>query len=573
MIDHISLAVIKGSLEQITTEMDTILIRSAISPIIAETNDMANGIYHPITGETIAQGSLGLPVFLSNMQFAVQSVIKSVDDITDFKPGDVYILNDPYLGGTHLQDTQLVRPIFFDGELFCFLANTGHFMDIGGGTPGGWAPKATEIYQEGIIIPPVKLYSEGKLNEDLLKFFLKNIRLPEQVLGDIEAMNNALETGESRLVEVINRYGKKNVLACLDEMISRSEKQMASYILEIPDGIYRFEDYLDNDGVVDHPLKISLAIKVSGSKMDFDFTGTDPFSVGPMNLSYSTTVCACNIALKHIFPDVPVNGGTFKSINFIIPEGSILYAKPPNSVSGYTEVLGRVIDVCFGALEKAVPEKVPAASFGTTGVMTIGGFHPQTEKYFVGVFPYPGGYGGSKESDGLVHGNTPQSMANFMSIESSEHRYPVMFECFQLREGSAGAGYHRGGPGTSYTIRSLSEQLVVSVLGDRAKYQPFGISGGKSAQPNKIVFHLQAGDEIPEMVTKIDKQILKIGESIEVHSPGGGGYGDPMTRPPELVLEDLNNRYITAEQARNDYGLTFRSKISQHGLEYFELDK
>lgn len=572
MIDHISLAVIKGSLEQVTNEMDTILIKSSLSPIIAETNDMANGIYHPKTGETIAQGSLGLPVFLSNMQFAVQSVIKSVNDVSNFKPGDIFILNDPYLGGTHLQDTQFVRPIFYDGELFCFLANTGHFMDIGGGTPGGWAPTATEIYQEGIMLPPVKLYSEGKLNEDLLKFFLKNIRLPEQVLGDIEAMRNALETGESRLVEVIDRYGKSDVIACLDEMISRSEKQMASYISEIPDGIYKFEDYLDNDGIVDTPFKICISIKVSGSKMEVDFTGTDPNTVGPMNLSYSTTVCACHIALKHVFPDVPVNGGTFKPINFIIPEGTLVYAKPPHSVSGYTEVLGRVIDVFFGALQKAVPEKVPAASFGTTGVMTIGGVHPETEKYYVGVFPYPGGYGGSKESDGLIHGNTPQSMANFMSIESSEHRYPIMFECFKLREGSAGSGYHRGGPGTSYTIRSLSDNMVVSIMGDRAKYQPFGIEGGKSSVSNKVVFHLESGDMIPEMQTKIDKQIVKRNDSIEVHSPGGGGHGDPFTRSPELVLEDLNNHFITEEQARLDYGIKFHKKVTEHGYVYYELD-
>lgn len=571
MIDNISLAVIKGSLEQVTNEMDTILIKSSLSPIIAETNDMANGIYHPITGETIAQGSLGLPVFLSNMQFAVQSVIKSVKDISEFKPGDVFILNDPYLGGTHLQDTQFVRPIFYKGELFCFLANTGHFMDIGGGTPGGWAPSATEIYQEGILIPPVKLYNRGILNEDLLKLFLKNIRLPQQVLGDIEAMKNALETGESRLIEVIDRYGKNDVLACLDEMIFRSEKQMASYISEIPDGTYSFEDYLDNDGVIDKPLKICISVEISGSKMEIDFTGTDPNTVGPMNLSYSTTVCACHIALKHIFPDVPVNGGTFKPISFNIPEGTLVYAKPPHSVSGYTEVLGRVIDVFFGALQKAVPDKVPAASFGTTGVVTMSGITPETDKYFVGVFPYPGGYGGSKETDGLIHGNTPQSMANFMSIESSEHRYPIMFECFKLREGSAGAGYHRGGPGSSYTIRSLSENIVVSIMGDRAKYQPFGIAGGKDAEPNKIVFHLRSGDKIPEMQTKVDKQILNKDESIEVHSPGGGGYGDPMTRQPELVLEDLNNRFITEEQAKNDYGLKFQMKRSDNGFVYYEL--
>lgn len=571
MIDNITLAVIRGSLEQVTNEMDTILIKSSLSPIIAETNDMANGIYHPLTGETIAQGSLGLPVFLSNMQFAVQAVLDSVTDTCEFKPGDIFMLNDPYLGGTHLQDTQLVKPVFYKGELFCFLANTGHFMDIGGGTPGGWAPKATEIYQEGIIVPPIKLYNEGKLNNDFLKTFLKNLRLPEQVLGDIEAMRNALETGETRLIEVIDRYGQKNVLACLNEMISRSEKQMESYIFEIPDGIYSFEDYLDNDGIVDEPLKICISIKVYGKRMEIDFSGTDSNTIGPMNLSYSTTVCACHIALKHIFPDIPVNGGTFKPIKFNIPEGTLVYAKSPHSVSGYTEVLGRVLDVCFGALQKAIPEKVPAASFGTTGVMTVSGVNPETDKYYVAVFPYPGGYGGSKETDGLVHGNTPQSMANFMSIESSEHRYPIMFEHFKIREGSGGAGYHRGGTGTSYSIRSLSDDVIVSIMGDRAKFQPFGISGGKSSVPNKVIFHLNDGDFIPEMQTKVDKQLLKKDETVEVHSPGGGGYGDPRKRLSELVLKDLNNGIITKEQAEKEYGIQVIDRTTENGYIFYEI--
>jgi len=565
MVDQITLSVIKGALEQATYDMDIVLIRSAMSPIIAETNDMANGIYHPVTGETIAQGSLGLPVFLSNMQFRVQSVLRMN---IDFKPGDIIFTNDPYLGGTHLQDAQFIRPVFYDGELFCFLSNTGHFMDIGGGTPGGWAPKATEIYQEGIIVPPVKLYQEGKLNEDLLNFFLRNVRLPEQIRGDMEAMKNALELGEARLIQIIERYGKDAVMTSLNELIVRSEKQMESYIEEIPDGVYTFEDYLDNDGIIDKPLKIKLTITVKGSKMNFDFTGTDPHAIGPMNLSRATSICGCYIALKHIFPDVPINGGTFKPVTIQIPENTLLDAKPPRSVSGYLEVLGRVIDVTFGALSQAIPDKVPAAFFGTIGVMNIAGVHPETKKYFVGTFPYPGGYGAFCDSDGLLNATPPQSMANFMSIESAEHRFPIMFEYYKIREGSAGHGTHRGGPGTSFAIRSLSDDLVVSILGDRMEHAPFGIVGGQPGKPNRVVFHLKDGDVV---VSKIDKQPLRKGEWVEAHSPGGGGHGDPKKRSSKRVLEDLNHGLITEEEAKEIYGLNFEKKQTKHGYVYYEL--
>jgi N-methylhydantoinase B len=551
-MNPVTLAVVRGSLEQIADEMDLHLIHAAISPIISETNDCAHGIFHPRTGETIAQGRYGLPVFLAYMQFAVQNVLKLAEADGGFRPGDVWIMNEPYLGGSHLQDVQLIAPYFVDGQLFALMASTGHWMDIGGNVPGGWAPKAQEIHQEGIIIPPVKLYDAGRLNSPLVRMFTANVRLPDQIAGDLAAMSNVFTVGERGLAALIGKFGAATVSACLDAMIERSERQMRSYIREIPDGVYRFKDFVDNDGITDAPVAVMVSITVEGDAMHVDFTGTAPATAGPINMSRNTTVSSCYVALKHIFPDVPVNGGTFRPIRFTVPDGIFLAAEYPTAVGGYLECVGRVIDVMFGALAQAIPDRVPAAFFGTTGVVTVSGRHPANGNYFVGVFPYPGGYGASSASDGLVHATSPQSMANFMSLELSEHRFPLRFDYFALRDDSGGAGMHRGGCGTRYSL-TMTSDCIVSVLGDRVDHPPFGIAGGGAAAPSEVIFHTEGKDWIPEFRSKQEKAVLHAGDSIRVASPGGGGFGVASARDPALVERDLRLGYISAQTAARTY--------------------
>jgi N-methylhydantoinase B len=553
MTDPVTLAVVRGALEQIGDEMDLHLIHAAISPIISETNDCAHGIFDPVSGETIAQGRYGLPVFLANMQFTVTNLIALVAKEGGFKPGDMWIVNDPYVSGTHLQDIVLVSPYFADGELFALLASTGHWMDIGGSVPGGWAPKATEIHQEGLIIPPMKLYDAGRLNEQLVKMFTANVRLPDQIAGDLSAMCNVFNVGRRGLDTLLSRYGRVALAECIAEMMDRSEAQMRSYIAEIPDGAYRFEDFFDNDGIVDEPVKLVLTLTKKGTDLHFDFAGTDGATRGPINLALTTTLSSCYVAIKHIFPEVPVNGGAFRPTSFNIPDGCLLSVKYPTPVGGYLEVVGRLLDVVFGALAQAIPQRTPAASFGTTGVTTVAGRHPGTGRYFVSVFPYPGGYGGYDGGDGLVHGVTPQSMANFMSIEMSEHRYPLRFGHFALREDSGGAGKFRGGCGTTYSFEPWTDVLV-SVLGDRVDHVPFGVAGGKSAAPNEVKF--RSGNEvfIPPLRSKYEKQPLKAGDLVMNSSPGGGGFGNPLARALESVERDLNLGYISRATAERDYG-------------------
>lgn len=570
-MNPVTLAVVRGALEQIADEMDLHLIRAAISPIISETNDCAHGIFHPETGETIAQGRFGLPVFLANMQFTVQNLIAHARQEGGFKPGDIWILNDPYLSGTHLQDVVLVAPHFVDGELFALLGSTGHWMDIGGGVPGGWAPSAQEIHTEGMIIPPVKLYDEGRLNRALVSMFTRNVRLPTQIEGDLFAMANVFTVGRRGLDSLIGRYGRDVLVDCIGEMIERSERQMRSYIEEIPDGVYVYEDYLDNDGIEDRPIRFRLALTVEGSSLHFDFTGSDPAARGPVNLARSTTQSTCFIALKHVFADVPVNGGAFRPTRFTIPEGSVIAAAYPSPVSGYLEPIGRVFDVVIGALAQAIPERTPAPAFGTVGVVTVGGRQPDSGNYFVAVFPYPGGYGGHARGDGLVNGTPPVSMANFMSIEMSEHRYPLEFEEFAIREDSGGAGRFRGGCGTQYRFRVRSE-CVISALGDRVDHLPFGVAGGKPAAPSQVRFTVGGKPMTPAMRSKIEKQRMLAGDSLAAASPGGGGFGDPLTRDLESVEKDLNLGYISRRTAKEVYGAVVAESPRRAGSPRFRVD-
>jgi N-methylhydantoinase B len=291
-----------------------------------------------------------------------------------------------------------------------------------------------------------------------------------------------------------------------------------------------------------------------------------------MNMAESTTRSLCFVALKHIFPDVPVNGGAFRPTHFDIPAGSIFAAQYPSPVGGYTDVTQRVVDVVFGALAQAIPDLVPAAPFGTTGVVTVSGRRPDSNAFFVAVYPYPGGYGGSRVSDGLVNGTPPGSMAKFMSVEMSEHRYPLRFDYLAIRENSGGAGWHRGGCGTAFGITALTD-CVVSILGDRVDHVPFGVHGGGSAAPNEVRLVTDGKSWTPTFRSKIEKAPLKPGDSLRAASPGGGGFGDPLTRDLAAVERDLNTGIIDQAAAESLYGVVVAPSASGRGRKVFSIDQ
>lgn len=549
-LDPVTLSVIRGQVTQLTNEMDLTLVNSAFSPIICEANDMASGIFRP-DGRTISQGDFGLPIFVGNMEFTVMSIAEAFDG--DINPGDVFATNDPYVGGTHLLDVTLVKPYFRDGELLAFIANTGHWTDIAGSSPGGFTGKTTEIQQEGIRIKPVKLFKEGTLNEDLLELVLTNVRGSEDIRGDYKAQLNALSVGRERMDSLVDEYGTDTVQVAIEELENRSEHEMRSHIEEIPDGTYSFVDHMDNDGIRDTPLEIDLDLTVSGSDVHLDFTGSSPPCRGPVNAPRSCTVSACNIAFKHIYPDIPINAGCFAPLEFTIPEESFINAKPPRPTMGYTETSQRVLDTAFGALSKAIPEDVPAQSFSTSSGMSMGGETEDGE--FVFAYAISGGYGANAEQDGLSHGTPPYARARMPSVEVIEDQYPLRFREKRLRVDSAGAGRRRGGLGTKYDVEVLCDDAKFSCVGDRADHVPSGVVGGKSAKGTVLSFVRDGEEYVPPLRTKEQDLDLSSGDRLKIESPGGGGYGNPLEREPSRVLRDVELGYVTPASAETEYGV------------------
>ena len=553
VIDPVTLAVLKGRLEQIADEMDATLYRSAFNPIIAEARDACHGLYHAETGATLVQGTKGLPIFVGAMAFAVKAVIDKVAREGGLEPGDTFIFNDPYDGGTHLNDFRLVRPIFRAGKLFCWLASVGHWLDIGGNVPGGFNASATESLQEGMRVPPVKLISAGRLNDDIVAILSANSRVPQSNFGDLNGQLNALDLGERRLAELLDAYGDATVADALGAFSARAEALMRENIRLLPDGTYGFEDYLDNDGVSDERLSIALDLTVAGDRMTLDFSRSSPPCAGPLNIARSTAVACCYVALKHVFTDVPANAGCLAPIDFVIPQTTLLGVSAPRPVGGYTETILRVIGVVFGALAKAEPRLATAAPFGTINALSLAGYREDGRRWVMFSF-FGGGLGGNPQSDGLNHGNNPISMATIPPLEILEASYPVMFTQWALRPDSAGAGAHRGGLGAVYEIEALAEGgAEVFLLGERGKYPPFGVNGGGPAALNRFTWETEAGMASAPLVSKVTGVRIAKGRKVRLETPGGGGWGDPALRPGDRVERDLRLGYLSPEAARRDY--------------------
>ncbi len=543
-LDPITLAVLKGRLEQIADEMDATLFRSAFNPIIAEAHDASHGLYHATTGETLIQGKSGLPVFVGAMSFAVKAVIDKSAADGDLADGDVYIFNDPYDGGTHLSDFKLVRPYFRDGKVFCWLASVGHWHDVGGNVPGNYNPVATECFQEGMLIPPVKLYAAGKLRNDIVSILRSNSRLPTSLYGDMNGQVGALDLGIKRMDALLAEYGAASVEAALGELRARAAKMMRANIADLPDGRYSAEDWLDNDGIVDEPLKIGLDITIAGDKMTLDFSRTAKACAGPVNIAYSTAVAACYVALKHVFQDVPANAGVLDPIEFKIPEESLLSVKAPKPVGGYTETILRLIDVVFQAIAQAAPERTNGCAYGTINALSLAGWRKNGQRWVMFSF-FGGGHGGHPQGDGLNHGNAPISTATIPPVEILEAAYPVMFTQWALRPDSGGAGKHRGGLGAIYEIELLEENADVFLFGERGKFAPPGVAGGQAAARNRFLYAENGVEREPPQISKMVGLKLKRGERLRLETPGGGGYGNPAERTKEAIERDRTLGYVT----------------------------
>jgi len=553
MIDSITLTVLQNRFRQIAEEMDIIFDRAAFSPIISEGRDRACGLYRRGTGRLIAQGSTGMPIHVGAMQFAVATI---VNDRKGHQPGDIYMINCPYLGGTHLMDVKLVMPVFHAGELFCFLGSSGHWPDIGGAAPGGYVTKATEVQQEGLRIAGIKLYRNGEIEPDLLRLILDNVRVPTQRLGDLHAQVASLKAGEAEVRRLIEIYGADNLDAAIEQLEIRSARLVREKISQLKPGKYTFEDMMDNDGVQNEPLHIRLDMEIKADKIVFDFSRSSKPCRGPLNSVIATTASAVYISFKHAFPEIPMNAGCFEPLEVIAPTTTFLNAQYPRPVSGCAaEVSQRIVDTCFGALAQVVPERLHGAPVGTSANVALGGHNEQGEGRYILYFYTGGGHGGYAAGDGISNACTSVGLAKTPPLEVVEQYAPVLFEEYALREDSGGAGEFRGGLGVQYSIMLLDGEGRISVLGDRGQRGPFGILGGKSGAPTKISMRIGSRDYVPEMGTKDENVPFNVGDVIRVQTPGGGGYGNPAARSRALIQRDLDNGYISSAFASENYPL------------------
>jgi N-methylhydantoinase B len=519
MIDPVTLAIIDGRLVQLADEMDATLYRSAFNPIIAEARDACHGLYDAKTGDTLVQGASGLPIFVGAMAFGVRAVIEKVKKEGGLQAGDCFIFNDPTIGGTHLNDFRLVRPVFRSNKLFCWIASAGHWLDIGGNVPGGYNPSATESFQEGVCIPPVKLVRAGVMNTDLLTILAANSRVPNSNWGDLNAQIGALDLGEGRLHGLLDEYGDETIGAAFEIFSNRAEAIMRAAIAKLPDGKYNFADVLDNDGITAEKIDIKLDISISGDEMELD------------------------VALKHIFTEVPANAGCLRPIKFIVPASTILAAAAPRPMAGYTETILRLIGVIMGGLAKADPARATAAPFGTINALSMSGTRADGARWVMFSF-FGGGLGGNPESDGLNHANNPISTATIPPIEILEAVYPVLFRQWALRPNSAGAGEHRGGLGAIYEVETLTDTKV-SLLGDRGTVAPFGVAGGGAAALNLFSWDAGHGVQTAPLVSKVTDVFLPAGCRLRLETPGGGGWGNPAARTAQAAARDLALGYVT----------------------------
>lgn len=543
-VDAVTTAILKGRFEQIADEMDATLFRSAFNPIMAEAHDASHGIYDAKTGETLIQGKSGLPIFVGVMAFAVKAVIDKAEKRDGINPGDVWIFNDPYDGGTHLSDFRLVKPVFHAGELFCFMASVGHWHDVGGNVPGNYNPAATEVFQEGMLIPPVRLYDRGEFRQDVVDILSANSRLPLSLYGDLNGQINALDLGERRIRQLLEEYGTDTSSAVLATLKERAAKIMRARIRALPSGTVSAEDWLDNDGITDEPLRIALDLTIKGDRMVLDFSRSSPSCQGPVNISRSTTVAACYVALKHVFGDVPANAGVLEPVEFRIDPASILSVEAPKPVGGYTETILRLIDVVFEAVAQFAPEQAMACAYGTINALSLAGHRADGRRWVMFSF-FGGGHGAHGGGDGLNHGNAPISTATIPPLEILEAAYPICFTQWALRPDSGGDGQHRGGLGAVYEIELLEESADVFLFGERGRYPPQGVVGGGPGALNRFRFMHEDGERSPPMASKMVGLHITRGQRVRLETPGGGGYGDPSLRAPDARAADLELGYVT----------------------------
>jgi N-methylhydantoinase B len=524
-VDAISLEVFKNMFISVAEEMGVALQRTSYSPNIKERRDYSCAVFDP-QGQMVAQAA-HVPVHLGAMPASVNAALQTFPN--GLRPGDMVILNDPYMGGTHLPDITMVAPVFWDAggakRLVGFVSNRGHHADVGGMTPGS-LPLSTELYQEGTIIPPIKLARGGRINQEVLQLICRNSRTPEERRGDLAAQIAAIRVGERRMREVAERYGLPLALEHMSALLDYSERVTRQAIQAIPDGVYQVLDHMDDDGLTDQLVPIQVTITVSGDGMTIDFTGTSPQRPGCINAPQAVTISACLYVIRCVVgDDAPANQGCLRPLDVITPRGSLVNPEPQRGVAGgNVETSQRITDVLFAALAQALPAQIPASSQGTMNNLLVGGHDQVREKPFVYYETIGGGMGARPEKDGISGIQTHMTNTLNTPIEAMEFAFPMRLKRYAIRRGTGGDGKHRGGDGLVRDVEFLAPARV-TILSERRKLPPPGFHGGHQGATGENVLFRGGYEEIH----LAGKETLDVepGDILSIRTPGGGGWGEP----------------------------------------------
>lgn len=532
-------------------EMNECLYRSSYSPIIYESKDCAAGLFDE---NADALGlSVGVPMFLGNLEVTIRSTTEYIGGIENYNEGDVYILNDSYMTGAHLNDMTFLSPIFYEGKLCGFTANRAHWLDVGSKDPG-YPLDSTEIFQEGLRIPPMKIMDRGVLQKDLADMICRNTRFYRSAMGDMNAQIAACKTGEKRFIEIVKRFGYDTVRDSIHDIFLQSEIMEKDVVSSFKNGVYHASGYLDNDGTVMEPIFVNMTITIEDGEMTVDLDGSSPSAKGSTNCGFAQTISATRMAYKMIVsPDAPVNGGCFRHLKMKAPKKSIFTAEEPSACAWYFSSLGLLIDLMPKALEDICPDRVSAAHYGDSMVIYLSGYDQRYDHNYLYVEATVGGWGACETEDGsdaLI--NVANGAYKNIPVEVFENNYPVRINSFRLRNDSGGPGRNRGGLGIVKEYEALYDDTFLYLWFERSVTPAWGIKGGKDgAKPNVVV---RSGDNVKEML-KVNAYSMTKGTVVTIYTGGGGGFGNPFERDPQKVREDCLQEYVSKEEARTAYGV------------------
>lgn len=552
-IDPITMEVIKNSLSSIIDQMALVMTRAAYSPLLRDLFDFSTGLTDA-KGRILAEGLVN-PVMAGVFPSFIQVVSKLWSD--RIYPGDVFIGNDPYEGASHLPDVYIVRPIFMNSSLVAYVCTTAHQLDFGGRVPGSNACDNTEIYQEGLRIPPLKYYERGVRNHSIYQLIKKNVRISDMVTGDIEAQVAATGIGERGLTDLAEKYGDWSILSrYLDELMDYSERMTRAAIRKLPDGIYEFEDFLDDDGFIFEPVRIFVKVIVDEDNITFDFTGSSPTVKGSINLPLSSTIALINAAVR-LFLDVtvPSNAGVHRPVKIIAPYDTIMNLGFPSGCAGRGATMGRVWDTIVGALSKIAPDKIPAANAEVDFGICLSGTNQEGNPFVFTEFLI-GSWGGRPWADGIDVASPPWLNYSNIPCEVIEKEYPIRIEKYTFVPDTGGAGKYRGGLGVIREYHILANDVVCQWRQDRALFPPWGLNGGKPGGVSRG-YHISDGNK-----RELKKSVFfcKKGDVLQAILPGGGGYGNPLERDVDAILDDVRNEKISIKSAESDYGVVINDK-------------